>query len=346
MKSEYTAIGVMAGSSMDGLDVVKVSLSKNGKWEYEFLKSKTYTYDSSLYSKLKNSSESLKKEQLELDLKFGQWIAKCLLDFGISKTDLIAVHGHTVIHDPDARISWQLGSGEEICKATEKVVVSDFRNEDVQKGGQGAPLVPIGDFDLFSEYDACLNLGGIANISIAKTKEAWDICPCNQVLNFYAEKMGKSFDHEGIWAREGEANHSWMQKIKSMDFFNQGPPKSLPNNFISSELLNETEPLVGLSSFTELVSELILKDCSNHLSQGSMVLTTGGGAHNKFLLELLNKNSNEIVFKPGSEELTEYKEALVFAFLGVLRVRNEVNTLASVSGAFEDSCSGTIHYPK
>ncbi|MEP1096626.1 MAG: anhydro-N-acetylmuramic acid kinase [Cyclobacteriaceae bacterium] len=346
VKSTYNAIGVMAGSSMDGLDVALMSFAKGLDWSFEILRAKSFSYDQSIYDLLAGAADNDLKEQTRIDLLFGEWIARKLLEFGVDEAELVAVHGHTVIHKPKEGISWQLGSGKVIAEMTNATVISDFRTEDVNLGGQGAPLVPVGDFQLFSSFDGCLNLGGIANVSIQKNGMAWDICPCNQVLNFFAQKLGKEFDKNGEMARAGIDDSSWLEEIASNKYYDQQPPKSLPNQFIGRKLLDEVSPHGGLRTYTEFISNVAVGEISKFLPSGSRIFTTGGGAFNTFLLEKLNSNKKGLVFSVPDSLIVEYKEAVVFGFLGVLKLLNKVNVLASVTGASRDTSSGIIHYSK
>jgi len=345
-KSNYNVIGVMAGSSMDGLDVALMSFTKGPNWNFKILRAKSFSYDQPTYDLLAGAADNGSKEQARIDHLFGEWIARRLFEFGLDGAELVAVHGHTVIHKPKEGISWQLGSGEVIAERTDVTVISDFRTQDVNLGGQGAPLVPIGDFQLFPDFDACLNLGGIANVSIRGKKMAWDICSCNQVLNYLAQKLGKEFDENGEIARSGLENSAWLGRIESNKYYQQKPPKSLPNQFIERELLDEINPHDGLKTYTEFISKLMVNEISKFLPSDSRILTTGGGAFNTFLMEVLNSNKKGLIFSVPDADIVEYKEAMVFGFLGMLKFRNEVNVLASVTGASRDTSSGVIHYRK
>lgn len=346
MKSKYKVIGVMAGSSMDGLDVAEVILTKREKWSFEVGKCQTIPYPEAVISELQTAAEKEELELQALDLKFGQWVGEQLFEFGTNDCDLVAVHGHTVIHDPENRISWQLGRADIIALKADIPVVSEFRSLDVSLGGQGAPLVPMGDFELFDEFDACLNLGGIANVSIKAEKIAWDVCPCNQILNEFSKKMGCEYDEGGNLAREGLVDHDWYERVSQIPFFSEAAPKSLPNAFISQELLNGIAPKNGLRTYTRFMSDLIVSDLGKHLSPDSRILVAGGGAYNTYLMELLNDNDSGLVFHVPDQTIVEFKEAIVFGFLGVLSWRNDTNVLASVTGASRDTSSGEIHYPK
>ena len=206
----------MAGSSMDGLDLSHVIFKKeNTGWRYQLGKCETIPYDKETYDALKVAEALSQTEKETLDRQFGEWIGEKIKVFSsdIEKIDLVGLHGHTVIHQPDNKISWQLGKGEVIAKTINLPTITEFRNEDILNGGQGAPLVPFGDFTLFVKYDACLNLGGITNISVRKNQTAWDICPCNQVLNFFANKFGHPYDHNGDLASQGELDKDFYSRI-------------------------------------------------------------------------------------------------------------------------------------
>ncbi len=339
-------MGVMAGSSMDGLDIVLVDLKKDYNWFFELVEGETIAYDPDVHNILKHASDKTEREQKQIDQYFGEWIAGTIKQFITNSPDFIALHGHTIIHEPHNGISWQLGSADVVARETGIKTIAEFRNLDISLGGQGAPLVSRGDFELFNTYDGCLNLGGIANVSVKAVGSAWDIGPCNQVLNFFAQKLGKEYDKDGLLAESGSIDEDWRTKIMRLDYFSYPPPKSLPNNAISSNLLNETSALSGLRTFTECIAEQTIIDIERISMQEMQILTTGGGALNSFLVKLLNKNSSNKLFIVPDEDLVMYKEAILFAFLGVLRLRNEVNVLRSVTGAEIDSVSGVIHHPE
>ena len=346
MKSSYSIIGGMAGSSMDGLDLAHVTFAKEqDEWTFEIGKATTIPYDPALFEKLKSSPSIDLEKQQELDLDFGLWIAERINEFksDINKVDLLGIHGHTVIHKPEKGISWQLGEGSTIAKSTGIPTVTDFRTQDVKLGGQGAPLVPLGDFLLFQEYDACLNLGGIANISLKEDRTAWDICPCNQVLNFFAEKLGKPFDDGGNMARMGKLDRVFYSKISRLPYFAQSPPKSLPNHFISKEILDSVNPSDGLKTYSQIIAEQISSNLQTF--RPGKILVTGGGVLNHFLIDLIKEGLSSWEVVIPEKDLILFKESLVFAFLALRKFRNEINVLSSVTGASKDSSSGVIHLP-
>ncbi|MEO9482672.1 MAG: anhydro-N-acetylmuramic acid kinase [Ekhidna sp.] len=345
-KTSYSVIGAMAGSSMDGLDLAHAVFEKKDEgWTYQLLKCETVEYSNKFYDLLKQSPTQNIDAQSRLDIAFGEWIAQSINDFkhDILSIDLLGVHGHTVVHDPQKKVSWQLGNGGSIAKATGIPTVTDFRSEDVKNGGQGAPLVPIGDFLLFKGYDACLNLGGIANISLKQKKTAWDICPCNQVLNFFAEKIGQPYDRDGLGARAGSFDENFYDKIVSLDYFSQMAPKSLANNFIDETILKGVDPLDGLHTYSKIISEQIQKELPDSIN--SQLLITGGGAFNVYLIDLIKDKLKGWTVSVPDEKMVSFKEALVFAFLALKRLKNEINTHSSVTGSSKDISSGVIHLP-
>lgn len=336
----------MAGSSMDGLDLSHVVFSIEPKgWNYQLKKCETIFYDKGIFSRLKNAHRLDRDEQESIDVEFGNWIGEKVSRFknDIEQIDLAGIHGHTLIHKPEDEISWQLGRGDIIAKIIKLPTVTEFRTEDVKNSGQGAPLVPFGDFTLFEGYDACLNLGGIANISLKESQTAWDICPCNQVLNYFSNKLGKSFDQGGELAEKGQMNLAFYSAISKIDFFHQSPPKSLPNHFINQSLLDPVDPTDGLYTYCQIIAEQINQSLEDP-SPGKL-LVTGGGAFNEFLISKIESELKgwEVII-PDSK-LIDFKESLIFAFLALKRFRNEVNVLASVTGAAKDSSSGVIHLP-
>ncbi|WP_425389449.1 anhydro-N-acetylmuramic acid kinase [Ekhidna sp.] len=342
-KSTYRVIGAMAGSSMDGLDLalVKFNCDEVG-WGFELLDGTTIPYHKELEERLSKSPVLTHQDQLKLDDDFGQWISNQIITFGIHQVDLLAIHGHTVIHEPKKGISWQLGNGELIAKNTRATTVTDFRAEDIRLGGQGAPLVPFGDFHLFPDYDACLNLGGICNVSIKKNQTAWDICPCNQVLNYFSNQLGQEYDKDGRLAKAGEFDLDFYNQLTQLNFFSEAPPKSLANNYLKEEFLSSIDPIQGLHTYSHFIARQISKDLKN---KGNRLLVTGGGAFNTYLIDLLKKELSSWEIIVPDPKLVEFKEAIVFAFLGLKRLIGEVNVLSSTTGASEDSSSGVIHLP-
>ncbi|MCO6500184.1 MAG: anhydro-N-acetylmuramic acid kinase [Vicingus serpentipes] len=350
----YHVIGVMSGTSLDGLDISYCSfeLSGNKNWSFQINNSTTISYSDELIKKLKNSIHTSGLELFQLHNELGNFIGEATNQFiqankiTRSNIDAIASHGHTVFHQPEKKLTTQIGNGANISAITKLPVICDFRTVDIALGGQGAPLVPIGDELLFSEYDYCINLGGIANVSFKKnnTRIAFDICPVNIVLNYFAQQKGKSFDESGEMARSGQLNEVLLQALNQIDYYQQPAPKSLGIEWINSTIFPLLEQYsISIEDQLHTFVEHITTQISTSITKNnSKILITGGGAFNTFLMEKIkSKTNNDIVIPP--KEIIEYKEALIFAFLGVLRLRNEKNCLKSITGATENNIGGCIY---
>ena len=346
--TSYSAIGLMSGTSLDGLDICHVKLSKSENWNFEILAAETISYDENWKLKLQNTPQLSTEDLLALDKEFGFFLGEKTQEFilkqNISELDVIASHGHTVFHQPHRKFTLQIGDGRAIKIITNKTVVYDFRSQDVLMGGNGAPLVPIGDELLFSEFDACLNLGGFSNISLKKNEEriAFDISPVNVVLNFFAEKLGKNYDENGDFAKNGNINLAILEQLNALDFYKKQHPKSLGIEFVNAEifpLLNNEMPENVLATFTEHIAIQISKVFNEN--QLKKVLVTGGGAFNAYLIEKLNEKTTSEIIIPD-EKIINFKEALIFALMGVLRMNNEANVLCSATGSSANHSSGII----
>ena len=233
----------MSGTSLDGLDICFVSFKKSNYSKYNIINSKTYSYNEKWIEKLKKSIFLNKQELKKIDIEYGTLISNYLKEFisefSIDKIDLISSHGHTVFHEPNKGKTLQIGDGKTINKIIKTDVVCDFRTQDIKYKGQGAPLVPIGDLHLFSNYKFCLNLGGFSNISIKDNNKikAFDICPVNTVLNHYSKKMGYTFDQDGVLSKKGTVNLDLLNQLNQMSFYNKLGPKSLGIEFVNSKVL-------------------------------------------------------------------------------------------------------------
>jgi anhydro-N-acetylmuramic acid kinase len=339
----------MSGTSLDGLDIASCIFSReNGSWEYEIEAAETISYTRVWAEKLSTAHKLDGYALTKLDSEYGLYLGECVNRFCErlnKKPSLIASHGHTVFHEPDTNISLQVGSGAAVSATTGLPVVSDFRSLDVCLGGQGAPLVPIADKLLFSDYDCCLNLGGIANISYDEEgfRKAYDVAPCNLLLNRLATQVGKEYDENGEMARSGQLNQMLLDELCAWDYFKRQPPKSLDKE----QLLTDLIPAIGraeipLSDKIRTVTELIALLIGSAASMNGKMLVTGGGAFNKFLVERIQHYTSAEVVVPD-EKIVSFKEALAFAFLGLLRVLNEPNCLRSVTGAPADSVGGALY---
>ena len=349
--NEVFTIGLMSGTSLDGVDLVYVKFLKNEYQDFEIIYAETIAYSIEWKQMLQNAIHFSTEELLALDITYGKYLGGLINNFinnyKIAIVDFVASHGHTILHEPEKGITLQIGSGKEIAKITKQKVVCDFRTQDVDLGGQGAPLVPVGDELLFSNYDFCLNLGGFSNVSFKKDNKrvAFDICPVNIVLNFYANKIGLEYDASGAIASEGKINKKLLDALNSLEFYGVIAPKSLGLEWVQKEvfpLIDSLESDVSsvLSTFVEHVAIQIAKV----IKDSNSVLVTGGGVFNSFLMKRVEYYSN-IKIEQSSDALINYKEALFFAFLGVLKIDNQVNCLKSVTGASKDHSSGVIFLP-
>ena len=350
IKNKFSVIGIMSGTSMDGLDVAYVHYYQiNTKWHFKLLKADTFSYDQELK---KNFIQAYKKEISisSLDKKFGHIISDFITIFikrhGLS-VDLIASHGHTIFHDPQKGNTTQIGSGSIIAQSTQIPVVCNFRQQDIDLGGQGAPLVPVGDRLLFSEYDACLNLGGIANISYEKlsSRLAYDICPCNILLNCIVNKLGKDFDSEGKIASKGIVDDNLLETLNKLDYYNYSFPKSLGMEHIDAFFLPIlSSATISVPDLLATLTEHIAIQLANVFSQLELntILVTGGGAFNTHLIRRIKIYSNASLIFP-SHNIICFKEAIVFGFLGVLRILKQNNCLSSATGAKKDHSSGDVY---
>jgi len=350
-KKEIFAIGLMSGTSLDGIDLVYVKFLKKEYSFFEIIHTETVSYTKEWKQVLKQAIRLSSKELLDLDVVYGKHLGSVLVNFisnyKITEIDFIASHGHTILHQPEEGITLQIGSGSEIAKITQQKVVSDFRTQDVNLGGQGAPLVPIGDELLFSKYDFCLNLGGFSNVSFKKESKriAFDICPVNIVLNHYANKIGLEYDENGSIASEGYLNRSLLEKLNTLAFYNKEAPKSLGLEWVQQEIF----PLIDtieedISSVLRTFVAHIAIQISKIIKDSDSVLITGGGVFNSFLIQEIENYSN-IKIVQASDTLINYKEALIFALLGVLKVDNQINCLKSVTGAHKNHSSGVVCLP-
>lgn len=342
------AIGLMSGTSLDGLDICLAEFEKKQQWHFQILKAETLPYSTDWESKLRNSIHLPVTDLLELHSDYGFYLGKKVREFierhQLENIDLIASHGHTVFHQPQRKFTLQIGDGRAVKMETGIPVLYDFRSQDVLMKGNGAPLVPIGDELLFSQYDACLNLGGFSNISLTSggKRIAFDIAPVNIVLNDLAQQLNKSFDKDGDLARKGTIDEILLEQLNSLAFYQQPYPKSLGVEWCHQYIFPKLEgipPLNALAIFTEHIAQQISRIINEYKIKD--ILVTGGGAYNIFLIEKIRAKTKSEIILP-EKEIIEYKEALIFAFMGVLKMNNEINVLSSATGSIEDHCSGVI----
>lgn len=350
-KFNYKVIGVMSGTSLDGIDLVYVNFDYKESWKYKILQAETHPYPLNWQETLSNGIKFSDDRLEELNEKYTRYLAgeisKFIERYHITEINAVCSHGHTIKHEPQNNYTLQIGNLPELAYLTGQTVVCDFRVQDVNLGGQGAPLVPMGDRLLFSDFKYCLNLGGFANISteIKEKRIAYDICAVNTVLNFYAKKLGKEFDEGGKLAAVGNLDKAMLKELDELEYYSKKPPKSLGVEWVNEKVLPllkkyEADIPAILHTFTFHIARQITSALDN--KETSKVLVTGGGAFNSFLINHL-KEFSACHFTVPSKEIIDFKEAIIFGLLGVLKLRGEVNVLSSVTGAKKDHSSGIIY---
>lgn len=358
MSQDFKVIGVMSGTSLDGLDICCCSFKKTSHgYQYEIIAAESFSYTSTFRNQLKAAYQLDQNELKEIDETFGSHTAKLINHFILknnltNQVDLIGSHGQTIFHQPEKGITIQIGDGQTIADNTKIKTITNFRIKDVELGGQGAPLVPIGDRLLFGDVEACLNLGGIANISFEQKKSriAFDICPANLPLNkLVEEKFNISYDKNGDIAQSGQCIEPLLKELNQLEFYQKVHPKSLAQEWLDARFYPIIEnyaekPVAHLLNTIVEHETLVIAEVIDKF-QLSSVLVTGGGALNTYFIERLNEKTSAQIILPDLE-LIEFKEALIFAFLAFLNVNNEVNTLSSVTGASHDSIGGISWNPK
>jgi anhydro-N-acetylmuramic acid kinase len=348
-KYDTNVLGVMSGTSLDGIDVAHIHFSNHEGWHFEILNAETIPYPRDLKKSLEEAINYDQKNLKEFNEYYTSYLAEVISNFikkyDITNLDAVCSHGHTIKHEPENKYTLQIGNLPQLAVLLNLKVVCDFRVQDVALGGQGAPLVPVGDELLFSEFDYCLNLGGFANISTVQEGKriAYDICPVNIVLNKLTESLGFPYDDRGKIAASGTLNPKLLKSLNALPFYSKLPPKSLGLEWVMATIYpllentgHKTEDL--LCTFTEHVAMQLARN----FSEGAKVLCTGGGTFNSYLLNLIAHYKKIELIIPA-QEVIEYKEALIFALLGVLKLRGEINCLHSVTGAIKDHSSGIIY---
>ena len=349
----YYVLGLMSGTSIDGIDLVYANFVFNKYWSFKILGSKTYQYNNDWQKILKNLSDkdldSIKLIDKSYTKLLSKYILKFIDDFSIKKIDFISSHGHTALHDPLNSITYQIGNLKDLSAYIGLKVICDFRLQDVKLGGQGAPLVPVGEKYIFPEYDTLINLGGFANITIKSNNNliAYDICPVNIVFNHLSNLIDLKYDHKGKIALSGKLNIELFNCLQSLDYYKQVSPKSLGVEWVNQIIF----PIIN--SFSEIPLEDLLNTFSKHfasqiadnIKSTGKILITGGGAYNDYLIQNIKDLTGSEIIIPNSE-IIEYKEALIFGFLGVLKDLNINNCYSSVTGAIKDHSSGNIFIPK
>jgi anhydro-N-acetylmuramic acid kinase len=349
-KSSYKVIGLMSGTSLDGVDIAYCEFNyTDEKWHYKILHAETIAYNSTWLVRLKELHKQPAFVFPKTDAFYGKYLGQLANTF-IKKhqleVDFIASHGHTIFHQPNKGFTAQIGNGANIYAETGLTTINDFRVVDVALGGQGAPLVPIGDELLFNDFDACLNLGGFSNISFKRNSQrvAFDISPCNIIMNPVANILGVDYDDEGKFASEGIINEQLLMQLNNLSYYQKQAPKSLGAEWVIENFwplvkqfqISPNDLLATLNKHIALQIIIVIK--ANNLKS---ILTTGGGTLNKYMIKEINKHTNNSLFLPD-RNLINFKEALIFAFLGVLRMIKSENSLRSITGASKNSIGGAI----
>lgn len=353
----YNIIGLMSGTSLDGIDLIYTHYEKKNDehWEYALKAAKTYPFTEVYLNNLHAATELTGSQLMNLDYELGVYFSQCIREFmeefAIPKTDVdaIASHGQTIFHQPSKGYSTQIANPAVIAVKTGITTIGDFRTKDVLYGGQGAPLVPIGDFYLFGDQaDAFINLGGFANISFKKGTEiiAYDICPVNLPLNKLARNKGFNYDKNGELGRKGELNYFLLDLLNSLEYYQLPNPKSLGVEWLELHFY----PLLKFDKDIENNMATVVEHVAIQLSETCnrngirKVMLTGGGAKNRFLIERFKRYFDGEICSV-SDEIIEFKEALIFGLLGALRLNGEPNCLKSVTGALKNVSGGVIHLP-
>ena len=348
---KYKVLGVMSGTSLDGIDCAVIEFElKDNQWSFDIIFGETLKYSNEWIRSLQSAIYLSNSELDLLNENYTDYLGEILQNFllknNLNDLDFISSHGHTILHRPNDGFTLQIGNLPAIKKYFSIPFICDFRVQDVKLGGQGAPLVPIGDELLFTNYTSCLNLGGFSNVSFNSEGKrlAYDICPINTLLNYFSLKLGYEYDDQGKLAKSGFINETLLNELSTISYYKQKGPKSLGMEQVNSIYL----PIIAKYN---LETPSILATLVEHMAQQialvlnkitGVTLVTGGGAHNMYLIDRIKFYLKNTTLEIGSKELIEFKEALIFAFLGVLRFTNTVNVLSSVTGARKDHCSGII----
>ena len=356
LQDSLTVLGVMSGTSLDGLDLAVIRFKNQGSsWGFQILDAHTIPYETGWVDRLRTGHTLDTTALDDLDQQYTTHLGSMVSDFLITTShsvNLICSHGHTILHQPHLGITLQIGNQPQLARVVGLPVICDFRVQDVALGGQGAPLVPIGDQMLFSEYTACINLGGFANISYQQNGQriAYDIAPVNIVMNDLAQQLSVEYDAGGAFAKAGTPNQELLTRLNALSYYKKSPPKSLGKEWVELHI----DPLLAESFENGLTLNDALATINLHAAQQiamainqmpvGRVLFTGGGVYNEFLMERIKDLTTHELVVPD-DDLINYKEALIFGLLGILRLHDQVNCLASVTGATRDHSSGEILLP-
>ena len=345
----YKVLGLMSGTSLDGLDLAFCEFEEGKEWKFKIVEAETINYSEHFIQLLLASEKATAIEYFYNEVEYSRFTAQCCTSF-IRKhglvPDLISAHGHTIFHQPKKGITKQMLDGSIVAATTNITTVCGFRNNDVALGGQGAPLVPIGDALLMGNYDCCLNLGGIANISYQEKNKrlAFDVCPANMGLNYLASKVELEYDKDGALAKSGKIDETLLKDLNSLLFYQTAPPKSLGKEWFVEYFkpMIDSEKIKLVDIMCTVVEHIAVQIAKVSTKNKSM-LVTGGGAFNGYLMGRIKANTNTEIILPD-KRLINFKEAMIFAFLGLLKFKGQINSLSSVTGAKKDSSGGVIYF--
>jgi anhydro-N-acetylmuramic acid kinase len=358
MQHTYTAIGLMSGSSLDGLDICCVQFIKTEKsFQYHILHSTCIEYDANFRTELKEATQLSAIDLACLHASLGRYFAKEVVAFietnKISNIDFICSHGQTIFHQPKKRFTTQIGCGAAIAQLSGITTISDLRTADVAQGGQGAPIVPIAEKYLFPNVNVFLNIGGICNISFHDTISeqiiAYDVCAGNTLLNYLAAKKGFAYDDNGNIASKGQVHQELLDELNNIVFCKQNAPKSLGTEHVIEFWINKTEEYNisvedKMATCVEHIAMQIATEIKKHTTEEQQLLITGGGAFNSFLANRIKHHSKCTIIDTDHKTI-QYKEALAIAFFGLLRVLEIPNCLSSVTGASKNVIGGALYLP-
>lgn len=348
----------MSGTSLDGLDLCAVEFERtNGRWTYRIHAFETIPYRGTLWPEhLTAAYRDRGALRTQVSHEFALWCQGQWLDFGARHqfaAHAVAHHGHTVEHDPLRGITVQIGHEASAFASSPIPVVGDFRSGNVARGGQGAPLVPLADRDLFEDFAVCVNLGGFSNASWTDgggLRRAGDLGPCNGLLNPLAGELGRDYDPEGTYAATGTARPT--PDLEKLHYYGAPFPKSLGREWMETDFLpafnakrpNRTED--ALATASAHIAWSIAQGLRAANAPKGPALLSGGGAYNTDLIRRLRETAPEWEWTVAPKDILEAKEALAFAYLGLLRLRGEPNVLASYAGGTADGCDGSIFGPR
>ena len=342
-------LGLMSGTSLDGMDAALVRFSEGDDVPWELLEYRHFQYPKELLE-LVNKAFTSPELLRDVDIAFAEWTIQCIkitAQGSVHPIDLVGTHGQTIFHQPERKWTYQAGCMPYISTKTGIPVVTNFRIQDVLLGGQGAPLVPFGDMVLFGEYEAALNIGGFVNVSLGKpllkegVSAAFDICPANIVLNQFARELNADFDNNGEWAREGSINQWVLDELDSLAYYELTGPKSLGAEWVESEFIQHLDILSPKDALATCVEHMVHQ--IDRILHKKQVFVTGGGALNKYLIQRLEYAGVECVLP--DKTMVDAKEAIIFALLAYKRIRGENNVLGHTTGSRIDHSSGCIFNP-